>query len=648
MNMTAQVAAETHGFQADVKQVLDLVIHSLYSNKEIFLRELISNASDANDKLRFLALSNKDLYENDPDLRIQVSFDEKARTVTVADNGIGMTKDEIIRHLGTIAKSGTKEFLSNLSGEQNKDSNLIGQFGVGFYSAFIVADKVTVDTRKAGLSADQGVRWVSKGDGQFDVSAINKPIRGTQITLRMRADENEFLNDWVLRSIVTKYSDHICWPIMMKAAAKFDSEVSADGEDEKDQKAKKADEAATPEEVVNRATALWTLTKNEIEDSQYQELYRHISHDPEAPLTWMHNHVEGKQQYVSLLYVPAKAPFDLFHQEKRQGLKLFIKRVFVMDEAAQFLPNYLRFVRGIIDSADLPLNISREILQDNKLVESIRKACVKRVLGTLEKMAENEPEKYAQFWQEFGSVLKEGPVEDFANKEQIAKLLRFSSSRDNNRTPDVSLDEYIKRMPEGQDKIFYITADSFNAVKNSPHLEIFAKKGVEVLLLHERIDEWLVSHLSEYDGKHLQAISKGELDLGDLVDEKETEQAEADFSSMLEQVKKVLADRVEEVRLTHRLTNSPACVVANAHDMGREMQKLMQAAGQAMPATKPNFELNPEHALIKRLRDEADDDRFNEWSQLLFEQAILAEGGQLEDPAQFVKRLNAMLLDLAG
>lgn len=633
--MTDHVATETHGFQAEVKQILELVIHSLYSNKEIFLRELISNASDANDKLRFQALADKSLYENDTELMIRVSFDEEARTVTIEDNGIGMSKDDVIEHLGTIAKSGTKEFLANLTGDEIRDSNLIGQFGVGFYSAFIVADKVTVETRKAGLPADQGVSWESKGDGQFKVATIHKPTRGTKIILRLQADANEFLNDWCLRGIITKYSDHISWPIKMLALPK-------PGGDEEGE--------VREEETVNRATALWTLNKNEIDDAQYQELYRHISHDPEAPLTWSHNHVEGKQQYVSLLYIPAKAPFDLYQQDKRHGLKLFIKRVFIMDDAAQFLPNYLRFVKGVIDSADLPLNISREILQENKLVENIRKACVKRVLGLLEKMAENDKEQYAKFWREFGSVLKEGPIEDFINKEQIANLLRFSSTYDNQETPAVSLSDYVSRMPADQDKIYYIIADTFNAAKNSPHLEIFKKKGVEVLLLHERIDEWLVSHLSEFDGKHLQSVTKGELDLGKLEDEadkQQAEQANEDFSSMVEQVKQVLAGQVKDVRLTHRLTTSPACIVADIHDMGREMQKIMQAAGQAVPEASPIFELNPEHALVKRLRDETDDARFAEWSKLLFEQAILAEGGQLEDPAEFVSRLNTMLLELA-
>lgn len=633
--MTAKVAPETHGFQAEVNQVLDLVIHSLYSNKEIFLRELISNASDANDKLRFQALHEKTLYENDPDLWIRVSFDEKARTVTVEDNGIGMNREEVIAHLGTIAKSGTKEFLASLTGDQIQDSNLIGQFGVGFYSAFIVADKVTVETRKAGLEADQAVCWESKGDGQFDISPMTKEQRGTKITLRLGQDENEFLNDWCLRGIITKYSDHICWPIMMR-------ELPKPGSDEVDPEAK--------DEVVNRATALWTLSKSEIEDNQYHELYKHISHDPEPPLAWSHNHVEGKQQYISLLYIPTKAPYDLFQQDKRHGLKLFIKRVFIMDDAQQFLPNYLRFVKGVIDSSDLPLNISREILQENKLVESIRKASVKRVLGMLEKMAENDKEKYAQFWHEFGSVLKEGPIEDFMNKEQIAKLLRFSSTHENKITPDVSLDDYISRMPEGQDKIYYIVADSFNSAGHSPHLEIFKKKGIEVLLLHERIDEWLVSHLSDFDGKHLQSVTKGELDLGELDDKEEKAQAEKaseDFSNMIEQVKKVLSGKVKDVRLTHRLTTSPACVVADAHDMGREMQKIMQAAGQSVPDSQPIFELNPEHALIQRLNKETDDERFTQWSELLFEQAILSEGGQLEDPAAFVQRLNTMLLELA-
>lgn len=634
--MDIQEDQQVHGFQTEVKQLLHLVVHSLYSNKEIFLRELVSNASDAADKLRFAALSDNNLYDGDADLKIRVDFNKDNRTITVSDNGVGMTREEVMDNLGTIAKSGTREFLSQLSGDQAKDSNLIGQFGVGFYSAFIIADSVTVRTRKAGTDSNQAVMWQSKGEGDYTLKTTSKSSRGTEITLHLKEGEDEFLDDMRLRGIITKYSDHISWPIVMTKTV----------EAEDDSK-----ETTVEDETVNRATALWTMSKSEVKDEEYQELYKHISHDFENPLTWTHNHVEGKQQYTTLLYVPSRAPFDMWNQEFKHGLRLYVKRVFIMDDADRFLPRYLRFVKGIVDSADLPLNVSREILQDNKLVDNIRSAVIKRTLSTLEKMAENDKENYAKFYKEFGLVLKEGPIEDFANRERIAALLRFSTSKDDNETASVSLDEYIERMPEGQDKIYYVTADSFNSAKSSPHLEIFRKKGIEVVLLHDRIDEWLVSHMSEYKGKHMQSITRGELDLGDMEDEAEKEaqkKTEETLTPFIEHMAKVLEAQVKEVRITHRLTASPACVVADTHDMGREMQRLMQAAGQAMPDSKPIFEINPTHALIKRLEAETDDERFADWSNILFDQAILAEGGQLDDPAQFVRRLNNMLLELAG
>lgn len=549
-----------------------------------------------------------------------------------------MTRQEIIDHLGTIAKSGTREFLSHLSGEQTKDSNLIGQFGVGFYSAFIVADKVTVESRSAKSDADHGVRWVSEGKGDYTIETIKKPQRGTDVILHIKDSEADFLNDWRLRSIITKYSDHISWPIEMK-------EVPKEAEKEKEKTA----EPATYQ-TVNRATALWTLNKSEIKDEQYVELYKHISHDFEEPLLWSHNHVEGKQQYISLLYVPARAPFDLWQQEFQSGLKLFVKRVFIMDKADQFLPRYLRFVKGVIDSNDLPLNVSREILQDNPLVDTIRKALVKRVLSVLEKTANTDKDKYAKFWKEFGLVLKEGPIEDFSNRQEIAGLLRFSSTHTDNAVQDISLADYVTRMQSGQDKIFYITADSFNAAKNSPHLEIFRKKGIEVLLLTDRVDEWLVSHLSDFNGKHLQSVTKGKLDLGEIEDKEEKEQVKKDeetHESFIKHVKEVLGDSIKEARITHRLTTSPACVVSDAYDMGREMQRILQAAGQEVPKSPPIFEINPHHPLVERLNAETDDQRFAEWVHILFDQAILAEGGRLEDSAQFVQRLNRMLLELS-
>lgn len=639
--MIVQAEQETLGFQTEVKQLLHLVVHSLYSNEEIFLRELISNSADAIDKLRFQGLSNKSLYEDDVDLKIRVSFDEKKQTITVSDNGIGMTREEVIENLGTIAKSGTREFLATLTSQQANDTNLIGQFGVGFYSAFILADRVTVLSRKAGADAEQGISWESKGEGEYTIKNIHKSTRGTDVVLHLKEKKDDFLSDWRLRGIITKYSDHITWPIIMKSQPK-----AVDPEDKE-----KKEPEEPKDETVNRATALWTLQKSEVKEDDYKELYKYISHDFEDPLVWSHNHVEGRQHYVSLLYIPSHAPFDLWNQELKHGLKLYVKRVFIMDDAEQFLPRYLRFVKGIVDSSDLPLNISREILQGNELVDKIRASCVKRVLNVLEKMAENDKEKYAKFWQEFGMVIKEGPIEDFANREQIAKLLRFSSTHTDNKTANVSLSDYVSRMKEEQKVIYYITAESFNAAKDSPHLEIFRKKGIEVLLLHDRIDEWLVTHLSDFDGKGLQSITKGELDLGELEDKEEKqeqEKIEKDFDSMVEQIKKILGEGVKDVRLTHRLTDSPACVVADSYDIGREMQRILQAAGQDAPLSKPIFEINPKHALVVRLKEETDDDRFNEWTHILFDQAILAEGGHLDNPGTFVKRLNKMLLELAG
>lgn len=614
---------QTMGFQTEVKQMLHLVIHSLYSNKEIFLRELISNASDALDKLRFLALSNGSLFENDSDLKITVQYDEQLKTITISDNGIGMNWDEAIGNLGTIAKSGTKEFMSQLTGESAKDSQLIGQFGVGFYSAFIVADKVTVKSRRAGLKPEEGIIWQSTGDGEFTIGNQKKATRGTEITLHLKPEQEEFLSDWRLRSIISKYSDHICWPILMTKTSEED---------------KKSDEL----ETVNKATALWTMSKSEISDEEYQQLYKHISHDYMDPLIWSHNQVEGKHEYINLLYIPSHAPFDLWQQEVKHGLKLYVKRVFIMDDATQFLPRYLRFVKGIVDASDLPLNVSREILQDNKQVESIRASCTKRILSMLEKMSTSDKDKYQKFWDEFGLVLKEGPVEDFANKEAIAKLLRFATTQSASEKQEVSLDEYLGRMKEKQDKIYYITASSYNAAKHSPHLEIFTKKGIEVLLLSDKIDEWLVGYLSEFAGKKLQSISKGKVELDDEGEEHIKEQ-EKTLEPLIKHIKKVLDEKVKDVLLTNRLTDSPACIVADEQDMGLEMQRILQSAGQQVPLSKPIFEINPEHALIKRLHDIQDDTQFELWVVMLFEQAVLAEGGQLDNPADFVNRVNKLL-----
>lgn len=617
---------QTMGFQTEVKQMLHLVVHALYSNKEIFLRELISNSSDALDKLRFLALSKADLYESDSDLKITIEVNEKKKTMSIKDNGIGMSWDEAVENLGTIAKSGTKAFLASIGSENADSSNLIGQFGVGFYSAFIVADKVTVKSRRAGMKPEEGIVWESQGEGEFTIAQEKRAERGTEIILHLKDDAEEFLGDWRLRNIVTKYSDHIGWPIVMKKQ----------GEDDK-----KSDEF----ETVNKATALWTMAKSEISDEEYKEFYKHVGHDYQDPLCWAHNQVEGKQDYISLLYVPGHAPFDLWNQEAKHGLKLYVKRVFILDEATQFLPRYLRFIRGIIDASDLPLNVSRELLQENKQVEAIKAASTKRVLSMLEKLSKDEPEKYQAFWSQFGLVMKEGPIEDSSNKETIAKLLRFASTHTNTEEQNVSLDEYITRMKEGQDKIYFISASSYNAAKNSPHLEIFKKKGIEVLLLSDKVDEWLTSYLSEYEDKKLQSISKGHVDLPEGEKEKEEiKEKTASMEPMLKQIKEILGERVKDVVFTTRLTDSPACVVADENDMGLEMQRILQATGQKMPVAKPIFEINPDHALIVRLHDISDDAIFSEWVFMLFDQAVLAEGGQLENPVDFVRRVNQLLL----
>ncbi|MCL7773068.1 molecular chaperone HtpG [Pasteurella multocida] len=625
---------ETRGFQSEVKQLLQLMIHSLYSNKEIFLRELISNASDAADKLRFKALSAPELYEGDGDLKVRIRFDEEKGTLTISDNGIGMTRDEVIDHLGTIAKSGTKEFLSALGQDQAKDSQLIGQFGVGFYSAFIVADKVTVKTRAAGVSPDKAVLWESAGEGEYSVADIDKKERGTEITLHLREDEKAFLNDWRLREIIGKYSDHIGLPVEI-LTKEYDDEGK---------------ETGIKWEKINKAQALWTRAKNEISEEEYQEFYKHLSHDFTDPLLWAHNKVEGNQEYTSLLYVPAKAPWDLFNREHKHGLKLYVQRVFIMDDAQVFMPNYLRFMRGLLDSNDLPLNVSREILQDNKVTSALRKALTKRALQMLEKLAKDDAEKYQRFWQEFGLVLKEGPAEDFANKETIAKLLRFASTHNDSSQQSVSLEDYVARMKEGQKAIYYITADTYVAAKNSPHLELFNKKGIEVLLLSDRIDEWMLSYLTEFDGKPLQTISKVDLDLGDLADKEEDSQKAQDeqYASFVERVKTLLGERVKEVRLTHRLTDTPAVVSTGDDQMTTQMAKLFAAAGQAMPEVKYTFELNPEHGLVQKVAEIADEQQFADWIELLLEQAMLAERGSLENPVAFIKRMNTLLSKLTS
>ena len=636
--MTVKADKQTLGFQTEVAQLLDLMIHSLYSNKEIFMRELISNAADASDKLRFEALADDGLYEEDAELKIKVTFDKDAKTVTITDNGIGMTREEVIDNIGTIANSGTKKFFDNMTGDQTKDSQLIGQFGVGFYSAFIVADKVTLKTRRAGLTAEHGVEWQSKGKGEFTIKTVEKPLRGTEVTLHLRKDQDEFLNSWRLRSCITKYSDHIDLPIMMSKEPMPDEDGKID------------ENSVLEDETVNKATALWTLSKGEITDEQYQEFYKQISHDFQEPLSWSHNKVEGKTEYTSLLYIPSKAPFDLWDRERTHGLKLYVKRVFIMEDAEQLMPRYLRFIRGVIDTNDLPLNVSREILQGSKTIDSIRAASVKKILSELAKMAKKNAEKYATFWKEFGQVIKEGPGEDLPNKEALAKLMLFSTTETGSEEQTVSLADYVGRMKEKQDKIYYITAESFAAAKNSPHLEVFRKKGIEVLLMAERVDEWLTNSLTEFDGKSLQSVAKGDLDLGGLADEEEKkaqEETDKNFADLVERVKTALGDNVKDVRITHRLTDSPACLVVDDMDMSANLERMLKAAGQEVGGTKPTFEINPEHPMVMRLKDELDEDRFSDWSSILFDQALLAEGGQLEDPASYVKRLNILLLQVA-
>ncbi|AJE06954.1 molecular chaperone HtpG [Mannheimia haemolytica] len=621
---------ETRGFQSEVKQLLQLMIHSLYSNKEIFLRELISNASDAADKLRFKALSEPALYEGDGELRVRVSVDETLGTITIADNGIGMTREQVNDHLGTIAKSGTKEFLNALGTDQAKDSQLIGQFGVGFYSSFIVADKVTVKTRAAGVPAEQGVIWESAGEGDYTVADLEKKERGTEIILHLREDEKEFLNEWRLREIIGKYSDHIGLAVEIQTN-EYDDEGKASGQ---------------KWEKINKAQALWTRSKNEISDEEYTEFYKHLSHDFADPLIWSHNKVEGKQEYTSLLYVPSKAPWDLFQREQKHGLKLYVQRVFIMDDAEVFMPNYLRFMRGLLDTNDLPLNVSREILQENKVTQSLSSALTKRALQLLEKLAKDDAEKYAQFWQAFGVVLKEGVGEDFANKQQVAGLLRFASTQRDDSEQAVSFADYIARMKEGQKAIYFLTADSYQAAKNSPHLELFHKKGIEVLLLSDRIDEWLVSHLTEFDGKPLQSITKSDLDLGELADKQEEESQkaqQAEFGSFLERAKGYFGERVKNVVLTHRLTDTPAVVSTDSDEMTTQMAKLFAAMGQQAPEVKYTFELNPDHLMVKKVADLADEAEFADWIELLFEQALLAERGTLENPTAFIKRVNKLL-----
>jgi molecular chaperone HtpG len=631
----AETTKEQMSFQAEAKQLLQLMIHSLYSNKEIFLRELISNASDAADKLRFEGLTDSALYESDSDLKIRVNFDAAARTITITDNGIGMSRQEVIDHIGTIAKSGTQEFFNSLTGDQVKDAHLIGQFGVGFYSSFIIADKVTLITRRAGLTEEHGVRWESSGEGDYTLEVVNKEQRGTEIILHLREGEDELLNGIRLRGIIRKYSDHITLPIVMKKEEWSEEE--------------KVNKITDEDETINQASALWARPKSEITTEQYNEFYKHVAHDFEPPLTYIHAKVEGKQEYTQLLYIPSRAPFDMFDREHRHGIKLYVQRVFIMDDAEKLLPNYLRFVRGVIDSNNLPLNVSREILQESKDIESIRAGVVKKVLGLIEDLAKKEDdegkEKFKTFWREFGQVLKEGAGEDFANRERIAGLLRFISTHDESDEPSVSLSDYVARMKESQDKIYYVTADSLNAAKSSPHLEIFRKKGIEVLLLSERVDEWLVAHLTEFDSKSLQSVAKGSLDLGDLEDEteKQAHEKEADeYKDLTEKMKNVLGEEVKDVRVTFRLTESPACLVADAHDMGGNLERLLKSAGQKVNHAKPILEINPQHPMVRRLKTE--ETHFDDWSHILFDQALLAEGGQLDDPASFVKRLNDLML----
>lgn len=658
-----EAVKETKPFQAEVKQLLQLMIHALYSNKEIFLRELISNASDASDKLRFAALDNQQLWEGQSELNIRVEFDKEKQTISIIDQGIGMTREEVVENLGTIAKSGTAQFLQSLTGDQKQDANMIGQFGVGFYSAFVVADRVEVFTRKAGQPSSQGVHWESAAEGTFNIEACDLAQRGTRVVMHLRDEDKDFADGWRLRSIIRKYSDHIAFPVVMDkdaAYAEMDDEEDLDTavdntseadqdakQTKKDKKAKDAD--AKPEvEVVNKATALWTLPRNDISDEDYQSFYKHISHDFEDALSWSHNKVEGSQEYTSLLYIPKRAPFDMYNREKPRGLKLYVQRVFIMDDAEQFLPLYLRFIKGVLDAKDLPLNVSRELLQNNKQVETIKTALVKRILDMLSKLAKNEPEKYQAFWKEFGAALKEGPAEDYSNREKIAGLLRFASTQSADQY-NVSLDDYVARMKPQQKHIYYVSAEGYQAAKNSPHLEVFKKKGIEVLLLGERIDEWMTGYLTEYQGKHMQNIAKGDLDLGELEDEADKKAKEAlqeSSKDVIERLKKVLSEKVSDVKITTRLTDSPCCLVLGAYDMGAQMRQIMQAAGQSLPTSKPTLEINPQHPLIEKLTQEIQDDRFENLAMILFDQAVLSEGSQLSDPSSYVTRINNLLLEL--
>ena len=645
--MTVEAQSETLGFQTETKQLLHLMIHSLYSNKEIFLRELISNASDAVDKLRFEGLSDASLFEDEAELRIRIEFDAELKTVTIIDNGIGMSREEAITNLGTIAKSGTADFMKSLTGDEKKDSHLIGQFGMGFYSSFVVADEVEVFTRRAGAAVEDGVRWTSKADSEFTIETVNKELRGTTIVLHLKEEELEYADNWRLRNIISKYSDHIDIPIYMDH--EVIDEVDADsGEDAEPAEEK---EPRIEEEVVNKATALWTRSRSEVEDSEYKEFYKHISHDFEEPLLWSHNRVEGKLEYTSLLYVPKKAPFDLNQRESARGLKLYVQRVFILDEAEHFMPLYLRFVKGVVDSNDLSLNVSREILQTDKAVSSMKSALTKRILDLLSKLSKDKPEEYQAFWKEFGQTLKEGTGEDFANREKIAKLLRFSSTSADKEEQTVGLEGYVERMKEGQQKIYFISAENYITASHSPHLEVFRKKDIEVLILFDRIDEWMMGNLNEFDGKSFQDIGKGDLDLGTMDtedDKKEQEKVEKESEGLVERLKAVLTDKVESVRATSRLTDSPACLVVGEHDMGAQMRQIMEAAGQALPDNKPTFEINPNHALMQRLDQEPDEDRFADLSWILFDQASLSQGSQLKDPNEYVKRINKLLAELVG
>ena len=632
--MSVEASKETLEFQTEARQILHLMTHSLYSNKEIFLRELVSNASDACDKFRFEALADDSLYDGDSELSIHVAFDEEAKTITISDNGVGMSRQEVIDNVGTIASSGTKKFLEAMSGDQAKDAQMIGQFGVGFYSSFIVADKVTLETRRAGVASDEAVRWESDGEGSFSLENIDKETRGTKVTLHLKEGETEFASPYRLKSIIKQYSDHISIPVMMTEEALDD-----EGKPEKDDDGN----VITKEERVNSASALWARDKSDISDEDYKEFYKHVSMDFADPLNWIHSKVEGNQSYTSLLYIPTNPPFDLFDRDHKRGVKLYVKRIFIMDDAEQLMPTYLRFVKGVIDSDDLPLNVSREILQQNKVIDQIRGASVKKVLGLLESVKKNDAEKYATFWKSFGQVLKEGPIEDMANKERIAKLLLFASTHNDNDEQNVTLDEYISRMPENQEKIYYIVADNYTAAKNSPHLEVFKKKNIEVLLLSDRVDEWLVSHLTEVDGKKLQSVARGTLDIDEEEDKKELEEIEKTFTSVIEHATKVLGDKVKEVRLSQRLTDSPSCLVLEENDMSAQMQQIMEAAGQYAPKSEPILELNPDHSLVIKLNDITDDDLFEDYTHLLFEQAQLAAGAPLDDAAGFVKRVNKLL-----